>query len=34
MGVTISFGGYVADQMRYNLERTQYLWLYNNNDNK
>ena len=27
MVVIISLGGFVADQMRYNLESAQYLWL-------
>ena len=26
MIVTISLGGFVADQMQYNLESAQYLW--------
>ena len=26
MFVTISLGGFVADQMWYNLESAQYLW--------
>ena len=25
MGVTISFGGFAADQMQYNMESAQYL---------
>ena len=27
MVVTIWLGGFVADQMQYNLESAQYLWL-------
>ena len=34
MVVTVSVGGFVADQMQYNLKSAQYLWQnYNNNNN-